>query len=184
MPISSNLEHRRCLTCRRLANTDRGVILIEFALVLPVLLVIFIGLVEFSEAFTIARKLSTSATTVSDLVSQQPSVTSADLDDINLVANEIMRPYSSTPLSLVIVSVAADQDNATTVAWSYPSSAYAVGAAYALPQAGLTEPNSSIIVVEATYNFTPTVGHFLGSFPITQRAFFKPRFSANVAKAN
>src|SRR5262249_20721618 len=150
MPKSIWLGFRRCLARRRFVKAARGVALIEFALVLPILIILFLGVVEFSEAFTILRKLSTSASTVSDLVSHHPTVTTADLDDIKLVANEIMQPYSSTPLSLVIVSVVADQDNATTVAWSYPSNAHATGAAYNLPQSGLTEPNSSIIVVEAT----------------------------------
>ena len=168
----------------RFAKDDRGVTLVEFALVLPVLLILLIGLVEFGEAFTVTRKLQTAASTVSDLVSQQASVSTATLDDIKLVADEIIKPYGTAPLGLVILSVVADADNTTTVAWSYPSTAYAAGAAYSLPQAGLTEPNSSIIVVEATYDFTPTISQFLGSYTIAERAYFKPRFSNSVAMAN
>jgi Flp pilus assembly protein TadG len=179
----SKLEKNR----RSFAHEDRGVTLIEFALVLPLMLLLFVGMVEFGEVFTLTRKLSTAASTVSDLVSQQTAVTTDDLNDIAMIANEIIGPYDAGPLSIVIVSVVADADNNTTVAWSHPASAYAAGAAYTLPNnnsadpnARMTEPNSSIIVAEAEYAFTPTVGNFLGTFTITQQAYFRPRFSTLV----
>lgn len=181
----SKLEKNR----RSLAHEDRGVTLIEFALVLPLMLLLFVGMVEFGEAFTLTRKLSTAASTVSDLVSQQTAVTTGDLNDIAQVAVEIIEPYAAGPLDIVIVSVVADAENNTTVAWSHPASAYAAGAAYTLPNnssadpnARMTEPNYSIIVAEAEYAFTPTVGNFLGTFTITQRAYFRPRFSTAVTK--
>lgn len=167
---------------RRVVRGESGVTLIEFALVLPILTVLFVGLVEFSEAFSITRKLSNAASTVSDLVAQQPSVTTAQLNDIESIADELIKPYSAAPMSIVIVSVVADADNVTTVAWSHPSGAYSVGAAYPLPEEQLTEAFSNLIVAEAEYDFTPTVGSFLGSFTISQRAFFRPRFSGSVAK--
>lgn len=163
-----------------LRKSERGVTLIEFALILPIMVMLFIGLVEFSEAFTVTRKLSNTASTVSDLVSQETSVSTVDLTDIEQIAIELMRPYSDTPLTLTIVSVVADVDNVTTVDWSYPAGSHAVGSAYSLPQPGLTEPNSSLIVAETSYEFTPTIGNFLGTFTINERAFFRPRFSQSV----
>ncbi len=163
-----------------LRRGERGVALIEFALVLPVLILLFIGLVEFSEAFTVSRKLATTANTVSDLVAQEATVTTGDLDNIALVADEIMKPYSTTPLTLVIVSVVADSTNTPRVDWSYPAT-YATGAVYALPQADMTEPGSSLIIAEATYGFTPTVSRFLGTFNINKRALFRPRIAPSVS---
>ena len=161
---------------RRFRGSERGVTVIEFAMVLPVMIILFIGLVEFSEAFTISRKLATAATTVSDLVAQETSISCADLDKIKLAADEIVKPYG--PMNLVIVSVVADAENNTSVAWSRPAGT----ATYTLPETGLTDANSSLIVAEASYNFTPTIGHFLGTFPITGRAFFRPRMSSSVTK--
>jgi Flp pilus assembly protein TadG len=163
-----------------LRKGERGVTLIEFALVLPVLILLFIGLVEFSEAFTVSRKLATTANTVSDLVAQEATVTTADLDNIELIADEIMKPYSTTPLTLVIVSVVADSSNTPRVDWSYPTT-YATGTVYALPQADMTEAGSSLIIAEATYGFTPTVSQFLGTFNINKRAFFRPRIAPSVS---
>jgi len=167
---------------RRFGRSERGVTVVEFALVLPVLLMLFIGLVEFTEAFSITRKLSNSVSTVSDLVSREPSVSTAELTDITTVADQLMQPYPTAPLELVIVSVVTDSDNAPTVAWSYPAAAHVPGVVYDLPEEQLTAPNSSIIVAEGRYDFTPTVTQFLGSFEITQRSFFRPRMGSAVQK--
>jgi Flp pilus assembly protein TadG len=169
---------------RGFRKSERGVISVEFALVLPVLIILFIGLVEFTEAFTINRKLSNVASTVSDLVSQEASVTSASLSDVTQVANEIMKPYSPAPMSLVIVNVQANNDGEKTVLWSHPPGSYTDGETYTgLPvtetETGtvteLVDPNTSLIVVEAVYNFTPTISRFLGSFEISENAYFRPR---------
>jgi TadE-like protein len=160
-------------------RSDRGVTLVEFALVLPILVILFIGLVEFTQAFIVWRKLTTAATAVSDLVSQEASVNCSYLDDVKQVANEIMKPYNA-PKSLVIMSVVKDAANNQTIAWSYPAGATSI----ALPQAGagILSASSSLIVTEAVYDFTPTIGHFLGSFQIKESAYFRPRLTASVAK--
>lgn len=165
---------------RRFRRGVRGVSLIEFALILPLLVLMFIGLIEFAEAFTVSRKLASTVNTVSDLVAQEASVTTTDLDNITLIADEIMKPYGTAPMNLVIVSVVADAANDATVAWSYPP-VYAIGAPYALPQNSLTDPNSSVIIAEATYDFTPTVTRFIGAVALRQRAFFRPRIAPSVA---
>jgi Flp pilus assembly protein TadG len=168
----------------RRARRERGVVAVEFAMVAPVLIIVFIGMVEFTEAFTITRKLEQSAATVADLVAQEPSINTAQLSDIRLVASEIMKPYAP-PSQLVIVSVVADATNTTKVAWSDPASAYAVGTPYVLPQDKLTAANTSIIVTEARYNFTPSISHFItGTFTFVERAYFQPRTGKAIAKAN
>lgn len=169
---------------RSAQRRDDGVAMIEFALVLPIMIFIFVGMVEFGEAFTINRKVENAASTVADLVSQQGSVSDETLEDIVRVAEQVLLPYRSAPLSLRIISVVADAENReTTVAWSFGPGAPAANTAYSL-RAGLTEANSSVIVVEADYDFTPTVGHFLGSFEITGNAFFRPRTTRVVMKTD
>src|SRR5688572_12199773 len=66
-------------TARRFRRSEQGVTLIEFALIFPIMLLLFIGLVEFGEAFSVNRKISNAASTVSDLISQERSVTNAEL---------------------------------------------------------------------------------------------------------
>ena len=174
---------------RRLARSEDGVALIEFALVFPLLISLFLGMVEFSEAFAVSRKLSNAAATVSDLVAQMPSVTTNDLNDIAQVAETLMAPYGANNLGLVITSVEANADNtATTAGWSYVhgtgASARTGGSAVTLPT-GLTEPNASVILAETTYQFRPTIGLYLtGVITLRGQAYFRPRSVEMVMKTD
>ena len=180
------MKLNRCKCCKRIRQffsasraSERGIAMIEFALVLPVLVVLFLGLVEFGEAYSTSRKITFAASSVSDLVSQARSVTNADLTDIALVADELIKPYRTDNFGVVITSVVADNENNTTVGWSFArgtgATAKTEGAAVTLP-AGLTEPGSSIIMVETFYDFTPSVGLFLiGSRTLTGKAYYRPR---------
>lgn len=172
----------------RFRRGECGLSLIEFALIFPLMITIFLGVVEFGEAFTVDRKLSNAANTTSDLVAQLDSLTTNDLDDIALVADEILRPYSAAPFGLVLTSVVADQNNDTKVDWSYARgsavTARTAGAPVTLPS-GLTEPNSSIIMAEARYGFSPSVGLFLtGVITLNGTAYFRPRLAQKVIKTD
>jgi Flp pilus assembly protein TadG len=171
---------------RRFKPSEQGVTLIEFALIFPVMILLFIGLVEFGEAFSVNRKISNAASTVSDLISQESSITNAELQDIAIVASEIVKPYRTAPFSMRIISVVANDTNTrATVAWTYPAGSPAVGSVYPLPGGQrLTEANSSLIVAETSYAFTPSVGYFVGSITLNGVAYFRPRLARTVAKTD
>lgn len=167
------------------AHREEGTSLIEFALVFPILVMMFLGLVEFGEAFAVDRKLTNAASAVSDLVAQTSTVTGADLDDLARAAEEIVKPYAAAQLRMVVTSVETDKDGRSAVGWSYAHGDGAVprqsGGSFTLPQ-GLAEPNSSVIVTETSYSFAPTVGLFLtGTINLSGEAFFRPRLSRTVA---
>lgn len=168
----------------RFRKRENGAVLIEFAIILPILVVLFLGLAEFTEAFSVNRKLAGTAGAIADLVAQEPTVDGAYLADISSLGQELMKPHNTGPLQLVIVSVVADNNNNTTVDWSYPADAYAAGGAYTLPDDTLMTANSSLIIAEASYNFTPTIGHFLGTFEMTEAAYFRPRLAQKVVRIN
>ena len=171
----------------------RGVSAIEFALIAPILILLYVGVAEIGNALTIFRRTSTVAMTASDLTAQVKKVSTNDLKDIVAASSSILAPYGSTsptPLKIVISSVVADQNNKTTVAWSYASSgtsAKSEKSDYPVP-AGLTEPNSSVIVAEITYAFTPLLGlteiFSPEPFEIKRKFYSRPRRSLTVAKTN
>jgi Flp pilus assembly protein TadG len=169
---------------RRFGSSEQGVSMLEFVLVFPIMILLFIALVEFGEAFSINRKISNAASTVSDLVSQESSVTNVELQDIATIADELVKPYRTAPLTLRIISVEADAQNRTTVAWTYPAGGPAVGSAYALPRPQMTEANSSLIVAQTSYDFTPSIGYFIGSITLNGVGYFRPRVTRVVAKTD
>jgi len=166
-------------TPQPIIQAEEGAVMIEFAIILPIMVMLFLGMVEFGEAFTVDRKLTSAASTVSDLVAQGPKITPAELSDIADVAEEIIKPYRLQNFALVISSVQADANNNAVVRWSYAegtgATARAQGSSVTLPL-GLTEPNSSVILTETTYQFTPSVGMFLtGVIGLNSQAYFRPR---------
>lgn len=165
-----------------LARDTRGLSAIEFALVLPIMIIMYIGAVEFSHALTVDRRVTSVASAVADLTAQTDKVTSTDVQDIFTAASSIMTPYSATPISIVVTSVVADEDNETTVGWScaHNASAHAEGADFTLPE-GLTQPFSSVIVAEVSYNYSPPIGHYMtGGLTMSETFYLRPRRSLTV----
>ena len=177
----------RWLSCA--ARNRRGVSAIEFALIFPLLILLYVGAAETGNMLTIYRRTFQIASTAADLTAQVKTVSNADLADIVAASNSIMSPFATAPLRTVITSVVADNSNKTKVAWSYASNGAArgVNSAYQVPT-GLTEAGSSVIVAEVTYAFTPLVNmtkYFSpGSFTMSQTFYTRPRKSLTVTKTN
>ena len=72
MKSMSNIWRSRA-ACRRsnLSQDCRGVAAIEFAMIVPIMLVMFFGTVEFSSGVAVDRKVTLMARTLSDLTSQR-----------------------------------------------------------------------------------------------------------------
>ncbi len=174
---------------RRLACDRRAGAAVEFVLIFPVMILLYVGSVETGNLLTIYRRTSQVASTAADLTAQVKTLSTSDLSDVTSAASSIMTPYSTTPLKIVISSVVADQNNAGKVAWSYGNKGgeRATNSAYAVP-AGLTEPGSSVIVAEVTDGFSPLVNmtKFFspGSFDIKRTFYERPRKSLTVTKTN
>jgi Flp pilus assembly protein TadG len=177
----------RCIA--RLARDRRGVSAIEFAMIAPVLILLYVGTVELGTALTVYRRTSQVAATAADLTAQVKTVTKSDIADIEAASSSILTPYSTTPLKIVLSSVVADRNNNGKVEWSCASSgsARSTGSIYPVPT-GLTEPDSSVIVAEVTYAYTSLLGLTSifdpGSFNMTRTFYSRPRQSTKVEKTD
>lgn len=167
---------------RNLARDTRGVSAIEFALILPLMITMYIGAVEFSDALTVKRRVTAVASATADLTAQADEVSASDVNDIFTAATSILTPYSTTPISIVLTSVVADANNNTTVEWScaLQGAPKSQGAAFELP-AGLTQPFSSIVVAEVSYNYSPPLGKLIvGNINMSETFYLRPRVSLKV----
>ena len=180
-----------CLTwssraLRAWRRDEAGVSAVEFALVCPVMITMYFGAVEFSHALTIDRRVTAVASTAADLVAQVEEIDSDDLDDIFEASTTIMTPYTATPISIVLSSVEADEDNKTTVDWScaHNGSPLSEGSDFSVPT-GLTQAFSSVIVAQVSYTYTSPVGEFLtGGITLTDTFYLRPRRSLKVEKTD
>lgn len=111
----------------RAVRDRRGVAAVEFAVILPVMLTLYVGTIDGTRLVMAARKADIVSRTISDLVAQQPStppVTSSTIATIFNAAAAIMAPFPTTSLTLTVSAIAMKpQSNGlccnATVNWSY-----------------------------------------------------------------
>jgi Flp pilus assembly protein TadG len=169
------------------ARDARGVAAIEFALIVPVMLVIFFGAIQVSTGFAVDRKVTMITRTLSDLISQASQISDVDISNAFVMAGAVMTPYPATPIQAVISQIYIDANKIAKVKWSKASNMSARGCndVITLP-AGLQVPNTYLIMSEVTYNFQPVVGYdstlnyVSPVFALHDRTFTRPRQSSSV----
>jgi len=155
----------------------RGVSAVEFAILAPLLVGLYVGSVQVTLGLSADRKVSIVTNSVADLVTQDDTISDADLLDIYAAAEAVLQPYDSAPLSLRITSVRMDQDGDIFVDWSEGDGLVPHDDdSLPDPPEGLLAPMNSIIMVEARYAFSTNIGE-LTRTPITlsDTAYLRPR---------
>src|SRR5580765_1607794 len=108
MSLMSKIWHRVRRSALDLPGDCRGIAAIEFAMIVPLMLVLFFGTVEFSTGLAIDRKVTVMARTLSDLTSQNISVTTAQLTNFRNAGAGIMTPYDPVPVKSTITELYVD----------------------------------------------------------------------------
>jgi Flp pilus assembly protein TadG len=172
----------------RVAACQSGLAAVEFALILPIMVVLWIGGVEVTQALSVDRKLNNLASAVGDLTARRKKLSVAQVGEIFDIAPGAMFPYSTTGLQMRLTAVAIDSDGDATVDWSQANAAttpYSVGDDMnALVPANLRTAggsSSQIIMAEVSYTYTPAVGYVItGGLNLDDRMFFVPRLTNTV----
>jgi Flp pilus assembly protein TadG len=97
MKPMSNIWRRARLSAFGLLGDHRAVAAIEFAMIVPIMLLLFFGTVEFSSAIAVDRKVTLIARTLSDVTSQSTSVDNTQLAMFFNAGCAIMYPYAGPP---------------------------------------------------------------------------------------
>lgn len=169
----------------RLGRCSRGLALVEFAMVAPVLLLLYLGGYVALDALACNRKVTLAARSMADLTARYAAVTNSDLSTIAGGASQIMWPYgSSTTVKVRISQVLVTSSSAATVVWSQGQNitARTAGASMTIP-ANLASNGSYLILGEVAYTYTaPASYRGFGSMALQQAIYMVPRISTSVAK--
>jgi Flp pilus assembly protein TadG len=159
----------------------RGLAATEFAIVVPVMLLLFFGTDEFASGIAVNRKVTVMARTLSDLTSQNVSIADTQLTNFYNASAAIMTPYSATPLKSTVTELYVDPaTKAARVQWSKGDTPRAVGTTVAIPTA-LQVGGTYLIYSEVSYAFVPAVGYVLkNSITLSDFTFTRPRQSTCV----
>jgi Flp pilus assembly protein TadG len=179
--LALRLAHRLC----RFGRDRRGVSAVEFALLLPVMVALYLGSVEVSQGIATDRKVTLTAHALADLSTQFTNIADSDMANILNASSAIMAPYAVANLQAVVSQLAIDNNGNATVSWSDATSdgaARTPGSAVTVPSA-LATPNSYLILGEARYNYNPTFGYVLtGALTLKDQIYMQPRQSVCVQR--
>jgi len=164
-----------------------GVSAVEFAIIAPFLVMLYFGTVQTTLALTADRKLSQTATTIGDLVTQDEYVTNAEMATILGAADAVMAPYPANTLNLRISSVRMDLNGDLYVDWSEATGTYTPHPDDYEPTTipgGLLAEEESIIWVEARYEYVTPFGPdaYFGKFTLSDNVYLRPRRSLFVQR--
>ena len=159
-----------------------GTSAVEFAFILPIMVVLYFGCVEVSEAVSVNRKVTAVSSAAGDLVAQASTLSNSEMDDIFAAARAIISPYSTGPLKIVISSIDIDEDGNTKVQWSRAENAIArtKGSTVSIPD-GLKIEGTTLIMAEVDYVYTSVFADFFaGPIPLAETFYLRPRKVAAV----
>jgi Flp pilus assembly protein TadG len=185
--LSTRCIHR---CARRFAECRSGIAALEFALIAPIMLMMFVGVVELSQAITVDRRVNHVASSTADLVARQKQVSTTLLENYMNIVTPLMHPYDAAPMKLTITNVYSTSAAPTTykVCWFYNHNGGATGGLTkggnwpdSIP-AGLLQGGTSVVIVDVEYNYTPTVmfgkTYVNNGYPLKERFYLKPRLSS------
>ena len=172
------IGQRIAIRLHQFKDNCAGVAAVEFAYLLPLLILMTYGVLETSRGVMMHKRFQRSVAMVGDLVAREETIgddaqaANAEMGGLMKAAENAMRPYATASLKMGITAIEADPNNATItkVAWSYSHNGYttaACGATKAMPAAGMITKGNSAILVEAQYTYTPILTNLVPGFKVS-----------------
>jgi Flp pilus assembly protein TadG len=169
-------------SAREMRDDCRAIAATEFAVIVPIMLVLFFGVVEFSSAVAVDRKVTLIARTLSDLTSQSPPAGVSDTDLANYfnASSGIMWPFVPPIYPTVTATISelfVDPNSLQArVQWSKGDTPRAVSSIVAVPSA-LAIAGTYLIYSEVSFQYVPTIGYVMAKSGINLKdvAYTRPR---------
>jgi len=176
---------------RRFVASTRGVVAVEFAAILPVLLILLLATFDGGNTIAVYMKVRAAAYTlaaVTNTYSTAVPISSSEMSDITGAAAQVLAPYSGSPVVVVSeLSVSAAKTTTGTVRWSATlnGTALSAGSSVTLPSTLNTANNNTcntypcyLILAQVSYTYTPLFTYFSKSgITLSDTVYATPRSS-------
>ncbi|MBW0002648.1 MAG: hypothetical protein JO216_04110 [Hyphomicrobiales bacterium] len=169
---------------------------VEFATVLPVMLVAYIGSIEIGSGVTVDHKLGNLSLTLANVTAEtNKPLLDTDVNAIFNAAAAVLAPYDYTQAGMVLSSIVFDSSN--------PPNAYVVWSNAQGPNVTALHPdcktnlsttlvpnnvrtaNGSLILGQAYFPYTPVMGYVVtGTIHLSDNNFMAPRYYISVPRTN
>jgi len=187
----------------RLVSERRGIAAVEFALLAPILFSMYFVTVEVAQGIESSKKVARIGSMVADLITQQQTMSTAELDAIMKIGGSIIQPYSRSQPSIVVtaIEITPDPNSKVQVAWSRKlvNGAYsrdAVAGTLTTVPTALNVKGSFLIKVDSYLAYKPMITWAAGAkqslgllsafdgIDMQETYYLRPRVSSTIACSN
>jgi Flp pilus assembly protein TadG len=181
-----SLAKRRSVL-RRFARDPKGVSAVEFAIVLPFMVALYLGTIELGNGLAVKFKATLAVRTVTDLASQFVSIDTSTMSTILNAASTVMTPYPTLNMAITLSEITTNASGQGYVTWSCSLGGTArtwstsgTTGMYTLPT-NLQTANITVLLGEVAYPYTPNLGYVVtGTINLNQSLYFYPRLSSTI----
>ena len=179
----ANLSFRKG---RKFSQSESGISAVEFALIAPLMAIIYFGCIELSLMMTLDRKVTGATAALGDLTARASNVTNADLSDIFEATRMVMQPSDMALASMRITSLEDDGSDTDSsdgvdaiVVWSdrcgTTMTALAADDVVNVP-ANLIPSGGTLVMAEIEFPYNSTIGFFFsGTKTLSDTFYLRPR---------
>jgi Flp pilus assembly protein TadG len=171
MHALANLAMRLGRRAEAFLESRQGVAAVEFAMVLPVMVLMYLGMTELTFAVNTDRKITLLSRTLADLTGRATSVNSSEMDSIFGAAISVMAPHKGDNVKMVVSSIVVKDTGQVsngqpvlkgTVCWSAargPGNPPGLpkGTVVSVPE-GFQNADSSYIRADVDIDYSPVFG--------------------------
>lgn len=172
----------------KLRARRRGNVAIEFALALPIWITLLVGTADGALLMIKAQRVDRIAYSVTDIITQSETISTADLDKVLLAAGELMQPFTFGEKGFVIItSLYKPAGEPVKISWQHSgggtlarSSKIGIfGSPPTMPNGMTLNDNENVIATEVYYDYAPMFlsAGILSASDIYRVAIYKPRLS-------
>ncbi|HHK73999.1 MAG TPA: pilus assembly protein, partial [Rhizobiales bacterium] len=156
---------------------EKGAVAVEFALILPIMLATYLGVVELSQALNADRKMTRATSAIADLAARSPLFDLTAANNAVKAAEAILAPYDTSTLKFRLSAVKLDtSDGKIKVDWSFAHgsgmSPYYHGQVITTVPNGLMLPDSSLVIAEVNYEYVSPMGDLFSSGVMLTDTFY------------
>jgi Flp pilus assembly protein TadG len=183
--LSSLTRRTRWRGIQGICYNEKGISAVEFALIAPLMVLIYFGCIELSFLMRVDRRVTTTASSLGDLTARLVTVSDADMQELFNAASVTMQPYSADTARMRITSVIDNGDGQTRVDWSdgHNITPYTKNALVSVP-AGLVPSPGSVIIAEVEFEYESPLGVVLDTSQTLKDVFYlRPRRVTQITRA-
>ena len=181
--IPQSCKHYMQGLARSYRMAKDGVAAIEFALIAPVMLIMYMGMAEVTMLITTDRSVSHTAAVVADLVTQDDAIDDTEMEDILNAAIAVMglNTQNTAKISIDVTSYKLDtNDNPVEIGYAKMGNGFSSPASASGASGTLLNQTSGLVIARIKYQYSSPTNWFVRNPVLTETFMLKPRRSKDI----